>query len=48
MELVQLARYGKEYWFILRVIPEAELMAARDHSNIEYLAIMLDIDLEEV
>ena len=48
MELVQLERYGKEYWFILRVIPEAELVAAKDHANIEYLAMMLDIDLEEV
>lgn len=46
--LVQCKKYGKEYWFVLRELPAEELMAAKTQANIEYIAMMADIDLEEV
>lgn len=47
-ELVQCKKYGKEYWFVLRELSAEELMAAKTQANIEYIAMMADIDLEEV
>ena len=47
-ELVQCKKYGKEYWFVLRELSDEELMAAKTQANIEYIAMMADIDLEEV
>lgn len=47
MELVQITRVGKEYWFVLRELTEAELQAIKTQSQIEYIAMMADIDLEE-
>lgn len=46
--LVQCKKYGKEYWFVLRELSDEELMAAKTQANIEYIAMMADIDLEEV
>lgn len=48
VELVQCMQYGTEYWFVLRELSAEELMAAKTQANIEYIAMMADIDLEEV
>lgn len=48
VELVQCKQYGDEYWFVLRELSEEELAAAKTQANIEYIAMMADIDLEEV
>ena len=48
LELVQIQRYGKEYWFILRQLSAQELRDLKTQADIEYIAMMADIDLEEV
>lgn len=48
MELVQVTKYGKEYWFVLRQLSDQELKDLKTQANIEYVAMMADIDLEEV
>lgn len=47
MELVQITHYEDGYYFVLRDISEAELDKMKIKSDIEYLAMMSDIDLEE-
>lgn len=46
MELVQITKsvYGG-YWFVLRDISEKELEQAKMKSDIEYLAMMCDVEL---
>ena len=46
--LVQCKKYGTEYWFVLREMTDAELTAAKVQASIDYIAMMADIDLEEV
>ena len=41
-------QYGTEYWFVLREMTAAELTAANVQASIDYIAMMADIDLEEV
>lgn len=48
MELVQIVHYKDGYYFILRELSAAELKEIKMQSDIEYLAMMTDIDLEEV
>lgn len=48
MELVQITRSGKEYWFVLRDLSAQELKGLKTQANIEYIAMMTDVDLEEV
>lgn len=48
MELVQVTKYGKEYWFVLRQLSDQEFKDLKTQANIEYVAMMADIDLEEV
>lgn len=45
MELVQITESNDEFWFVLRDITEKELEQAQIKSDIEYLAMMCDIDL---
>ncbi|MCD8159448.1 MAG: hypothetical protein LUD77_11375 [Clostridiales bacterium] len=45
MELVQLKEYKDEYWFILRDISEKELEERQLRSDIEYLAMMCEVEL---
>ena len=47
MALVGIDKVGEEYWFILRRVSEAELVNARVRADIDYLAMMADIALEE-
>lgn len=48
VELVQCMQYGTEYWFVLREMTAAEQTAAKVQASIDYIAMMADIDLEEV
>ena len=45
MELVQVTKMGSEYWFVLRDIPETELAFIKMQSDIEYVAMMSEIEL---
>lgn len=44
MELVQITQMGEEYWFVLGEITAAELRLRRMESNLEYVAMMGDIE----
>ena len=48
MELVQITKVGANYWFILRDLTAQELAEMKTQANIEYIAMMADINLEEV
>ena len=48
MALVQITTVQDEYYFILRKLSEAELKEIKMKSDIEYIAMMTDIELEEV
>lgn len=45
--LVHLTRMGDEYWFAFRDISEREMNEAKIRSDIDYIAMMADIDLDE-
>lgn len=45
MELVQITEVDGEWWFILRDISSEELDRIKTQSDIEYLAMMSNIDL---
>lgn len=45
MELVQITKMGSEYWFVLRDIPESELAFIKLQSDVEYVAMMSEIEL---
>lgn len=45
MELVHLTRMGEAYWFALRDMTPDELEAIKSRSDIEYIALMCDIEL---
>lgn len=45
MSLVQLAKYDDEYWFILRTMTKKELQEIKNRSDIDYIAMMTDIEL---
>ncbi|MCI9366300.1 MAG: hypothetical protein HFJ54_07265 [Clostridia bacterium] len=47
MELVQIARYKDGYYFVLREITQEELDKIKTRADIEYLAMMANIDMEE-
>ncbi len=45
MELVQIVKYDEEYWFILRTMTKKELQDLKNRADIDYLAMMSDIEL---
>lgn len=45
MELVQVTKVGAEYWFILRDLTKKELEEAKLRADIDYIAMMTEIDL---
>lgn len=45
MELVQVTEVNGQSWFVLRDMTPKELEQAKIKSNIEYLAMMCDVDL---
>lgn len=48
MELVQITEYDDGYYFILRQLSEQEIREMKIIADIDYIAMMSDIDLEEV
>ena len=45
MECVQVTQIGSEYWFVLRDLSPDELFKMKVQSDIEYLAMMSEIEL---
>lgn len=45
MELVQVQQYGPEWWFILREISGQELQELKNRGDIEYIAMMMGVEL---
>ena len=48
MALVQIEKHGTAYWFVIRQLSTQEIRDSKLQANIEYIAMMADIDLEEV
>lgn len=46
-EIIECASVDGRYWFSFREVPETERAARQMQANIEYIAMMSDIDLEE-
>lgn len=46
MELVQLRQYGDEWWFILREKSTQQMSDERVRADIDYIAMMTDVELE--
>lgn len=47
LELVQISKVGTKYWFVLRELSANEVATAKTRCDIDYIAMMADIDLEE-
>lgn len=47
MELVQIVKYDDGYYFVLRDLSQDEIDKMKMQADIEYLAMMSDIELEE-
>ncbi len=45
MELVQVRKYGAEYWFVLRDIPADKMRMLAIEGNIDYIAMMTGVNL---
>ena len=45
MDLVQVTTVDKKSWFVLRDIPQKELEQTKLKSDLEYLAMMCDVEL---
>ena len=45
MECVQVTQMNDEYWFVLRELSSEELATAKLQSDIEYIALMCDVEL---
>lgn len=45
MELVQVKKYGDEWWFILRKMSAAELERMQNRGDIDYIAMMTGVTL---
>ena len=45
MTLVQIVKYDEEYWFILRTMTKRELQDLKNRADIDYIAMMTDVEL---
>lgn len=45
MGLVQVTQMGDEYWFVLRDIPASEIANKKLRSDLDYLAMMADVEI---
>lgn len=45
MGLVQVTQMGDEYWFVLRDVPDNEIANAKLRSDLDYLAMMADVEI---
>ena len=46
-EIIECASVDNRYWFSFREVPETERATRQMQANIEYIAMMTDINLEE-
>lgn len=44
MGLLQVTQMGDEYWFVLRDIPASEIANEKLRSDLDYLAMMADVE----
>jgi hypothetical protein len=44
MELLQIAKYGREYYFVIRDIPQETLILNQIRADLDYTMMMNDID----
>lgn len=47
-EIIECASIDGRYWFTIREVTETDKIAKQMQANIEYIAMMAEIDLEEV
>lgn len=45
MNLVQVTKMGEEWWFVLRDIPKKEIEDAKLRSDVDFIAMMTDVEL---
>lgn len=45
LELVQIAKHNEEYWFVLEMLTKEELQRLKDRADIDYIAMMTDVDI---
>ena len=45
MALIHLTQMEREYWFALRDLTKEELAAIKNRSDIDYIALMCDVEL---
>ena len=45
MGVVQVTQMGDEYWFVLRDIPASEIANKKLRSDLDYLAMMADVEI---
>lgn len=45
MDLIHVTKYADEYWFALRELSEAELKEIKLRADLEFIAMMADIEL---
>lgn len=45
MDLIHVTKMGDEYWFALRDLSGTELAAIKTRSDIDYIALMCDVEL---
>ena len=45
MSLIHCTKYDSEYWFALRELTETELVAIKNRSDIDYIALVCDVEL---
>lgn len=46
-ELVQVRKYGSAWWFVLRELGPEEILREKLRSDLDFVAMMTDIELEE-
>ena len=45
LQLVQISKVGDEYWFILRELSAKEIAEMRIRSDLDYVAMMCDVEI---
>lgn len=45
MSLIHCTKYDSEYWFVLRELTDTELVTIKNRSDIDYIALMCDVEL---
>lgn len=45
MSLIHCTKYDSEYWFALRELTDTELVTIKNRADIDYIALMCDVEL---